>query len=210
MKIVFQAFWAACKDFYEEMFILVGANLLWVLLAIPVITLPPATAGMYYLTNQVAHRKAVHLRMFFAGFKKYFVKSWLLALLNLLVIVVLWVNYRFYGGFAAQWATMAQGLFVGLWVLWSAIQAYVFPMLLEQQEPRLLLALRNAAFLAFASPIAALVLGAVTLLLTALSVGLAFPFAFALMAMIGLLANEVVLRQLVQLGVRQAEEELKG
>ena len=148
MRIAFRVLWQAIKDYYEEMFILAGASLLWAVLAVPVVTLPPATAGMYYLTNHVARHKSVEFGLFFEGFKKFFVKSWLLTLLNLGVLFVLYTNYQFYARYEAQWSAVIQGLVVGAGVIWCLIQIYVFPMLLEQQEPRLLLALRNAAMMA--------------------------------------------------------------
>jgi uncharacterized membrane protein YesL len=211
MGTAFRVFWAALKDYYEEMFRLVGANLLW-LLAIPlVVTLPPATAGMFYLANQVAHHKSVELGMFFEGFKKYFVKSWLWVLLNVGVLLVLYVNLVFYGErVGGQLGSIVQGLFVGLGVMWCLIQLYVFPMLLEQQEPRLLLALRNAALMAFASPIATLLLGVLLAATTVLSLVLALPFAVALMAIVALAANEAVLLLLVQFGIRKPPEETEA
>lgn len=211
MRTAFRVFWAALKDYYEEMFRLVGANLLW-LLAIPlVVTLPPATAGMFYLANQVAHHKSVELGMFFEGFKKYFVKSWLWVLLNVGVLFVLYVNLVFYGErVGGQLGSIVQGLFVGLGVMWCLIQLYVFPMLLEQQEPRLLLALRNAALMAFASPIATLLLGVLLAATTVLSLVLALPFAVALMAIVCLAANEAVLTLLVQFGIRKPPEETEA
>jgi len=208
MGIAFRILWTALKDFYEEMFVLVGANLLWVLLCIPLVTIPPATAGMFYLTNQIAHHKSIEFRMFFEGFKKYFVKSWLLTLLNLLAAALFYANYQFYGQMAAQWASIVQGLFVGLFVIWCLIQMYVFPMLLEQQEPRLLLAVRNAAFLAFASPITTLTLAVLMAVVAALSVGLAFLFAVAMMAVLCLMCNGAVLTLLVHFGVRKPPEEV--
>ncbi len=209
MGTAFRVFWAALKDYYEEMFRLVGANLLWLVLAIPVVTLPPATAGMFYLTNQIAHHKTVELGMFFEGFKKYFFKSWLLTLLNVAVLAIFYMNFTFYGQrVGGQWGSILQGLFVGLAVMWCLIQLYVFPMLLEQEEPRLRLALRNAAFMAFASPIATLVLGVLLAVTTLASLVLALPFAVALMAVVGLAANEAVLILLVQFGIRKPAEEV--
>lgn len=208
MGIAFRAFWAACKDYYEEMFSLVGANLLWLLLAVPVVTLPPATAGMFCLTNRIAHHRSVELRMFFAGMRKYFLKSWLLALLNVAVLGILYVNWRFYGQMLApQWAAIVQGLFLGLIVLWCLIQLYVYPMLLEQEEPRLLLALRNAAFMTLASPLTTLALGLLVALAAVASTLLALPLAVALIAVVALAANEAVLALLVHFDIRKLPEE---
>ena len=232
MGIAFRVLWTAFKDYYEEMFTLVGANLLWVvILAVPagvaalggqllplatvgvgalvlgVLLVPPATAGMFYLTNQVTHHKSIEFGMFFEGLKKYVWKSYLLILLNLLAASIVYANFQFYGQFEGQWAVIVRGLFVGLGVMWCLVQIYVFPMLLEQQEPRLLLALRNAAFLAFASPITSLVLAVLMLVVAALSIGLTLPFAVAMIAVLCLMANGAVLTLLVHFGIRQPPDE---
>jgi len=84
----------------------------------------------------------------------------------------------------------------------------VFPMLLEQQEPRLLLAVRNAAFLTFATPITSLFLAILMLLVIAVSVGLTLPFAVAMMAVLCLMGNGAVLTLLVHLKIRKPPEEV--
>ncbi len=208
MGIAFRVLWQAIRDFYDEMFVMVGANLLWVVMAIPVVTIPLGNAGMMYLTNQIAHHKSIEFRMFFQGIKEYWAKSYLLALLNVLAAVLFYANMRFYGQMNASWASVIQGLFVGLFVIWCLIQIYVFPMLMEQQEPRLLLALRNAAFLAFASPIPTIVLAVLLIVVAALCIGLAFLFAVAMMAVICLAANGAVLKLLIHHGIRKPPEEV--
>lgn len=233
MKISFKVLWQACKGFYEEMFTLVGANLAWVLVlsaalgipyglsyigvAAPAVLIaavllllglvPPATAGMFYLTNQVAHHKSVEFRMLWDGAKMYATKAWLHTLLNLLAAVLIWANLQFYGAIDAQWAVIVRGLFVGIAVLWTLIQIYVFPMLLEQQEPKFFLALRNAAFMTFASPITTLILAVLMVVVAALSIGLALPFAVAMMAVLCLMANGAVLELLVHFKIRKPPEE---
>jgi len=207
MSIALRALWMACRDYYEELFRLVGANLLWLLLAITLVTLPPATAGMFYLTNHIAHDRPVELRMFFVGLRQYWLKSWLLALINLFVLAVLLANVRSYGQLLEpRWAAIVQGLFLGLTALWCLIQLYVFPMLLEQEEPKLLLALRNAALLTLATPFTSLALGVLLVIVALISAVLALPFAVALMAIVALAANQAVLMLLVHLGVRKPAE----
>ena len=234
MGLAFRVLWRALKDYYDEMFTLVGANLVWVLVLTaalgipyglnylgihPAVTLisgvlllvgllPPATAGMWYLTNQVAHHKTVEFRMMWDGAKMYATKSWLHALLNIVVAALVYVNIWFYGAIDAQWAVIVRGLFIGLAVLWVLIQIYVMPMLMEQQEPKFFLALRNAAFMTFASPIVTLLVGVLMALIAALSIGLALPFAVAMMAVLGLISNGAVLALLVQFKIRKPPEEL--
>jgi uncharacterized membrane protein YesL len=208
MRLALRVVWSALRDYYEEMYILAGANIVWFLLCLPIVTIPPATAGMLYLTNQVAHHKTVEFSMFFQGFKKFFWKSWLLALINIMVAILFYSNYTFYGRYNAQWAAIVRGLFVGLAALWLLIQMYVFPMLLEQEKPRLLLALRNAAYMTFASPIISLVIGICAVVLMAISVGLALPLALAMMAVIGLVGNHAVLALLLHFGIRKPPAEV--
>ena len=204
MGIAFRVLWQAIKSFYEEMFVMVGANLLWVVMAIPIVTIPLGNAGMMYLTNQIAHHKSIEFRMFFEGIKLYWAKSYLLALLNVLAVGLFYTNMSFYGQMNASWASIVLGLFV----IWCLIQIYVFPMLMEQQEPKLRLALRNAAFLAFASPITTLVLAVLLIIVAALCIGLAFLFAVAMMAVICLAANGAVLALLIHHKIRKPPEEV--
>lgn len=208
MGTAFRVLWLSIKDYYEEMFTLAGASLVWMLLAIPLITLPPATAGILYLTNQVAHHKSIEFGMFFQGFKKFFLKSWLLVLINVAVGIIFYTNLRFYAQYDAQWSVIVRGLFVGLFALWCLIQIYVLPMLFEQEQPKLLLALRNAAFLTFATPITSLFLGILIVVVAILSSVLVILLPFAMMGVIGLMANHAVLTLLVQLGIRKPPEEV--
>ena len=232
MGIAFRVLWAALKDYYEEMFTLVGANLVWVAavaaafglpalagrylapaaglglaVVLGFLLLPPITAGMLYLTNQIAHHKSIEFGMLWEGARTYAVKSWLLTLINVLAAVIIATNFFFYGQFEGQWPVIVRGLFVGMGVLWCLIQIYVFPMLLEQQEPRLLLALRNAAFLTFASPITTLILAVLMIVVAALSIGLTLPFAVAMAAVLCLMANEAVLALLIHFKIRKPPEE---
>lgn len=232
MGIAFRVLWAAFKGYYEEMFTLAGVNLLWVaivlgpfglgylasyLLPVPLIVgvvllgeallVPPATAGVFYLTNHIAHHKRIESGMFFEGAKKFAVKSWLLTLLNLLAVGLCYVNFWFYGGFEGQWTAIVRGIFLVVGVAWLLIQMYVYPMLFEQEEPKLRLALRNATFMALASPFITLCLGVLMVLVAALSIGLTLPFAVAMMAVLGLMANEAVLALLIKFGIRKPPEE---
>ena len=47
MKDVFRLFWEAVKDFWDELFFLALLNIVTALLAVLVITLPPALAVTY-------------------------------------------------------------------------------------------------------------------------------------------------------------------
>ena len=153
MSSYFSALWDWLVEAYHSMAELVIVNMLWFGLTILVVTAPPAAAGLYYATNQMAHEKAIGWRTFFEGFREHFWMSWRWALANLLVASLIVVNYLFYQGFESAWSTWVQGLFVGLFILWVLLNLYTFPLLLEQEDRRLIIALRNSLVIYIRRPL---------------------------------------------------------
>ncbi len=123
------------------------ANILWILLCLPILTAPAAFAGLYYTTHEMANGESVEWRTFFEGIKRYFWPGlrWFVA--NLLVAVVLVFYFLFFssGGNPSQnISQVLSGLPVGLLIVWGVINAFTFPLMLEQEKPSYLTALRNS------------------------------------------------------------------
>lgn len=131
---------------------LLGANVLWLLLTLLVIPAPPAVAGLFYQTNALSHGQAEGWSGFLAGFRKYFWLSYGWALLNLLALALIVSNLWFYAQFQAGWATLVQGAFLMIGLFWIGMQVFVFPLILEQTDPRLWTALRNSLVLWIRKP----------------------------------------------------------
>ncbi len=175
MKDVFRIFWEALKDFWDELFLLMLMSIVTVLLMVPVITLPPAIAGLWNVANRVAKGMAIHWSDYFEGFRRYFWKAWGLALLNILVAIIVSTNIRFYTPGVAPFeispglSAWIGGGFVALSLLWLLLQVYPLALLLEQEDQRLRVALRNAAVLLVANPGFTIVLALLLLLLSIVS-----------------------------------------
>jgi uncharacterized membrane protein YesL len=189
---------ASVRDLYDEMLLLVVANILWSGLSLLVIPLPPALMGMMYLANRLVHGQSVGVRVFFEGFKRYFVKSWQVALLNLVVAIIFGVNIQFYNRFDTLAAQALRILWSYLLVVWVLVQLYVLPVLLEQEEPRVLLALRNATLLAVTNPVFTLLLAVVLVLVSGLCVVLGAPVVLLLAAIVAVVLNRAVLALLAK------------
>ncbi|MBC7315067.1 MAG: hypothetical protein H5T70_01430, partial [Chloroflexi bacterium] len=108
------AFWQTLKDTWEELFPLAIVNLVWLLawavplslgsvvgsipaVAIPlfligILAFPVGTAGIYYVTNRVAHAKTFHFSDFLEGVQRYWWRSLLWFLATLFVIFLISVN----------------------------------------------------------------------------------------------------------------------
>jgi uncharacterized membrane protein YesL len=215
MGQAFRVFWEALKDFWDELFLLMLMNVVTVLLMIPVVTFPPALAGLWNAANLVAQGRAIHWSDYFEGFRRYFWKAWGLALLNILVAIVVLTNLRFYTPVNAPFkinptlSLWIQAVFVGIALLWLIIQMYPLALLLEQEDQRLRVALRNAAVLLITSPGFTVVL--VLLLLIVAIASTVFPVLWFLvtLALYAVVCNKAVLH-LLEPYREQARAEVAG
>lgn len=144
MDVTKDGLYAWLVEGFHNFFDILMANMLWALFTIPLLTAPPAAAGLYYVTNQLAHDQPVTWRTFFEGFRQYFWLSWRWALFNLLILAILLSNVVFYTEMEGDIFFWVRAIFIALMLIWLLIQTYTFPLLIEQTEARILLALRNS------------------------------------------------------------------
>jgi len=195
---VFGIVWESIKEFWDDLFILVLMNLLTAVLLVPVVTFPPALAALWNVGNLVASGQGVEWSDYFGAFKRYFWKSWAIALTDIVVGLLLYINFRFYApgtppfnvsGNVSVWIRTFLVFVGGLWLL---LQMYVLAMLLEQEVQRLRLAFRNAAILMFSSPGFTLLLGIIVLALSAVSTLVPALWAMVTLALLAVLCNKAV------------------
>ncbi|MFH1086424.1 MAG: hypothetical protein V1772_11775 [Chloroflexota bacterium] len=216
-------FWQALKDTWEELYSLAIANLVWLFSwALPIgigtatgvpiviiitavlslVALPITTAGMYAVTNRVARGRTFHFADLIDAIKLYWWRSLLWMLANAVFVLLVYMNLWFYPTvFKGTWVVFIAGLWLAIGIFWLAMQMYFWPILIEQERPRLLLAWRNCAYLILANPFYAFFVASFSIVLLGISVGLTLPFIFVGMALMGLLANNAVLTLYVKFGI---------
>jgi len=128
---------------YDHIGLLVLANLLWVVLCLPVVTAPAATAGLFHLAREVARGKSPSLRDFFVGFRTRFLPAFKVGLVDLAALLVLWVNIDFYSHLGG--GAVVPGMILAAAMVWVAtflflMHAHLYPLLAA------LLTLDNLAF----------------------------------------------------------------
>jgi hypothetical protein len=155
------------------------SNLFWLLLLIPVVTIPLAFAGLYASAHGIVYGESLEWQSFFAGIKKYFGASLRWTLSNLLVLFLL----GFYAWFFTTQSDAATdrpstlvGVSLALALLWWILNMYTFPFMLVQAKPSYLNALRNSAVLFIKWPGQALGFTLFNLLVIGLSLWLRFPW----------------------------------
>jgi uncharacterized membrane protein YesL len=88
---------------------------------------------------------------------------------------------------------------------WLTVQFYALPYLVEQEEKRIGLALRNALFTALAAPGYTVVVAGSAALIAVLSVALVFPLFLGGPCLIAALGNRAMLERLEAYRVRERE-----
>jgi hypothetical protein len=140
LKIV----WNGLLNAYDAAFMIVIANVFAIVFCLPVITTPLAVAGLFYTNFQLASGESVDWKTFFEGIKRYWWPAIRWTVINAVVLFSL--RFYFYLFIAREeiWASALLGLTMGVMAIWILLQAFTFPMMLEQEKPGFFMALRNS------------------------------------------------------------------
>jgi uncharacterized membrane protein YesL len=201
LRVIAQAF----VDWWDDWIGQIIISLAWMLCWATLVLGPPATLGLYHVTNRLAHGEGLGLGGLVAGGRRYFFKSWLWATLNLLALLVITVDLTFYAQIQAAWAGLLSGTFIVLGLAWLLVQFYALPFLVEQEHKSLKMALRNGLFVALASPGYTLVVVGVTVLILALSTALVFPLFMGVPSLVAAIGNRAVIERIETFGVHERE-----
>jgi uncharacterized membrane protein YesL len=198
MRPVLRVFWQSLRDFYDEIFMLGLMNILTVVLAIPVVTFPPALAGLWSAANLVVQGNSIAWHDYFDGFRRYFWKAWGLALVNIVVVAVLATNLWFYNPDTAPF-DISDNLSFGIRLFWGIVtavwvmlQMYPLALLMEQEDQRLRTTWRNAAVLLFANPGFSLVLAILLAIVGFISTLIPLLWAIVTVSLFAVACNKAV------------------
>ncbi len=202
MKEALRVFWEALRDTYDELLLLMLLNVVTLLLLVPVVTGPPALAALWAVGNRVARGEAVGWRVYCRALRKHFGRAWATAGLHLAVLGTVAANLWFYApannplGLSPQLSLYIQAAWIGLLIPWLLLSQHLFPFILEQEDQRLRVALRNATALLATRPGFSATLLALTVLVVLVSIALTVPWFVITLAFLAVLTNNAVLRLL--------------
>ncbi len=178
---MFRVFWRSIKDLFDEMFLLIGVNVVWCVISLPLLVLAvllagsgalvpaallamlnillfgPATAGLYTIAQRVNEGRTSTFGHFFEGLRTYAKLSWQVYGIWMLGFILILFNLFFYGQMASTLGLVLQILFVYFLVIWFALLVYIGPLMLLQNDKRIRLIARNAGLMALGRPIFTLV-----------------------------------------------------
>lgn len=201
------------RDFWDEFAPMVMMNLLWSLTAaLPVsilflvegmdlvlhlaisllLALPAfvATGALCFVTNQVSRGESAHWGLFSLGVRRYWGKSLVVGLLNIIALLLWASNLQFYASvLEGAWTNIVLSVWLVTGLYWALVQIFWFPMILELENEKVLLGLRNAIVMVIVSPGFSLTLGLTLLMIGALCVLLSVPAVVVMASLLLLVSN---------------------
>jgi uncharacterized membrane protein YesL len=193
-------------DWWDGWLDMVVVTSLWLLAQFTILLGPPATFGLYHVVHNMINGEATGARGMIAGGKKYFLKSWVWGVINILVIVTIYINYIFYAGIEAVWGLFVSMFVILLAVLWASTQFYALAYFFEQDTKKLRIAMRNGIFTTLAAPFFTFALLIIVAAVIVLSLGLVIPFFLGLPALVPFLGFRAMLNRLEAFGLREREK----
>ena len=138
--------------------LLVGAPLL---AAVAMLLAGPGTAAMYNSIYRFTELEPVSFRLFARGFRRFFVRGWLLAVVDLFALFVFAIGFMFYWFSGELFLQIIAVVFVYLLLFWALMQPYLYPLLVTL-DLGVYHTFRNAAVLVVGNPGATLGLGIIS------------------------------------------------
>jgi len=193
----FAIIWRGIVDVYGELFPMVGMNLLWLLISIPLVAVmtlilvlfrvpgevafpiallfaviapSPASVGIHNYANQLAKEERVEFDLFWVGLKTLGKRSLVLLGIGVLGTILLGVNLAFYLSSSVPALHYLAILWFYVLILWLIMLMYMNPLLVEQHTKSYKLILRNSFILALDNIIASLLLFIVVVALSVASI----------------------------------------
>lgn len=142
---------------------LIILNLLWMLCCIPLITIVPATAAMYYVTLKMVRKEDPSiLRAFFHSFRQNLKQGIILSIIVLLLTVAVSANIRILSNSAEEIHRVPLILSYGIGALACVTCSYICP-LLSRFENTVSATVRNSTILALSHPLKSVIIAVLNL-----------------------------------------------
>lgn len=205
-RIVWQSTGLALKFFWRRLPLMILANAVWLLLSVPIVTWPAATAGLYTLTASVVREElddATHetkFTVFWDGFRAHGVRATLLTLMGVGGVGIVAVGLRFYSLSALEPFRWLVGPIALIGLVWIAAQLFVYPLLVQRPELGPVSLVREALLTAIAYPLVTIPLLLTSLVLALAAVILLGPVLLVFFSAMAMLQTVIVRLLLVERG----------
>lgn len=185
-------FTISARLLYRRLGIFLLANLLWIVTSIPLVTMPAAAGGLFYLINRVIaderdlDPQEATISDFWVGFRSYWQTFSILGLVDFGIFALLGYTTYFYWQSSVEPLSWLAGPLVILLVTFLCMQLYLFPLRLAFPADHIGQIFRKAFFQVLAKPMDSLMLVIWLIMLTIVCFSLGGPVLLLLFSAIGL------------------------
>jgi len=199
------------KDWFLDMYYqttpLFNVNVVWFLLSLPVVTILPSMGGLYYAVLNYQKTKNANWPIFWEGVKKHWLSSLKWGIIVLIGDLLLALNIWFSLNIDEVWSIYTLTIGVLVAIIWFAINQFSFPLLLLQDEKKILLAIRNAYVIVFRRPLDTLKVMALNIVITAVSIFIPPLWMFITMALIVNIQTRTTLQAVEKIRAQDADRD---
>jgi uncharacterized membrane protein YesL len=141
------------RHFWRRGYLYVWANLFWASLTLLVVSAPAGWAGLVRL-SYVAHRDPlVSLDDFWQGVRESWRKTFVLALINIVLVITTLSNLLAYAGESGLGFVILRMVWILSLVAWFGLQLFVWVFYFAMEQPTLIGAFRNAGVMIVSNPL---------------------------------------------------------
>jgi uncharacterized membrane protein YesL len=181
------------RPFYQEMYHLAIANLLWGVSVFIIVPIPAATALVFYVAHRVARDEVIQWRQVWAAVRPHLRLVYLFGIVNGLVYTVLLYDTWFYAEAPGTAGLIVRAVPVALLIFWTPVQLNLLPVLFESEHKRFWPVLRDAALLVLFYPRFYLPIYLFLLIPVIISSFIIFPWAIITLSYIAVVINTALL-----------------
>ena len=195
ISMAWQIVLLSLKLFYRRLGIFLVANVLWLFVSLPLVTIPAATAALFHLTQRViAEERDLDLvfatrQHFWEGLRLYWRRATVLGYLDIVALLLLIIAIRFYWISPLVGLSWLVGPLLIMLLTFLGMQLYLFPTLLNYPDDKIWQHFRRAFFLTLSYPLDTFMLLIWLILLIAVCITLAGPVLFVLFALLALIQS---------------------
>lgn len=173
-------------------------NILWLLLQVPLVTGPPATAVLFVIARKVHEDEVWEMPELWTEMRRLFWPAWRWALPNLLLGgMLVWNLYAFQAAAGGVWIALRFSWGVGL-VLWLLLNFLYWPFWLAQADPSSMTTYANCGRFLLRHPGAGLLLGGTAVAVLLLSLRWVLPLSAGVVCWLALIGVTAVSQTLTQ------------
>lgn len=205
IPMVLRVIGRAFRDWWDGWLDMVMMSAVWFFAQLTIVLGPVATFGVYYSLHSGINGQSLGARGVIEGGRKYFWKALLWGVINLLAVVIFWVNLNFYANIQATWGLYLLMFIVLLIFLWVGTNFYGLAYFFEQDVKSLKVALRNGILTTLASPLYTLIILIPVALIVGASIVIILPLFLGMPAFIPVLGLRAVSERLETFGLRKPE-----